>query len=304
MVSDVPLGAFLSGHLVERSEMFPVARGRLLAVNGVPTGEGPDMAKGPDRALTLSWRAQLPDDNRLTQGHWMSEASTDEVSVEQDFAGRMGWSMGDRLTFGLEGVERTYRITSMRSLKWGNLRPNFYCLMSPAGLSDLTSTWIGSFKQPVGIPALQNELVRQWPMITVIDVADLMDRMRKVVDQVSGAFGVVLMGVLMASVLVLSSQTAASMDERRREWTLLRTLGAPGSLLRRAVALEFAVVGLLAGLLAAVGIELSVYVLMSQVLGLESQWHPYLLLWPLPVSLVSALMGYGLCHLQLQTVTR
>ena len=58
---------------------------------------------------------------------------------------------------------------------------------------------------------------------------------------------------LAAGILVLFAALAATADERRFESALLRTLGAHRGQLVQAVLAEFAVVGLLAGIIAAVG---------------------------------------------------
>jgi len=69
----------------------------------------------------------------------------------------------------------------------------------------------------------------------------------------------------------------ASRDERRYESAMLRTLGAQSSTILAGVLVEFAAIGLLAGVLAASIATLGGYVVASQLLDVP--YHPDPLLW-------------------------
>ena len=74
--------------------------------------------------------------------------------------------------------------------------------------------------------------------------------------RVTQLLSLVLAVVVLASALVLLAQTEAGMATRRQELAIMRTLGAPGRLLRRAVSWEFLILGGIAGLLAVMVAEL------------------------------------------------
>ena len=75
--------------------------------------------------------------------------------------------------------------------------------------------------------------------------------------------------VLLAGTLVLVAQVQASMDERRQEIAILRTLGAKGALIRQSVIFEFVIIGSVAGFMAALANELSLYMLQTSVFKMK-----------------------------------
>ena len=83
----------------------------------------------------------------------------------------------------------------------------------------------------------------------------------------------VLILVVIAGGLVLVAQVQASMEERERELAILRTLGAPGKLLRNSVLYEFIALGAIAGFMAAAAMELSLFILQSYFFDLSPSFH-------------------------------
>jgi putative ABC transport system permease protein len=78
----------------------------------------------------------------------------------------------------------------------------------------------------------------------------------------------------------------ASLEERRAEHGVLRTLGVGRRKLLWSLAVEFTGAGLLAGLLASVFAQLTGYTLASELFGLELRFNPWL--W------VAGVVGSGL----------
>ena len=120
-------------------------------------------------------------------------------------------------------------MTSLRAIKWDNMRPNFYMIFSPDVLAPFSQTWLGSYRLPEQGRVAEVELIRRHPTVSLIDVDDLIVRLTAVSDQVSRALGLMLGLVTVAALLVLLTQTQASMAHRRRELLLMRTLGPAAS---------------------------------------------------------------------------
>ncbi len=103
--------------------------------------------------------------------------------------------------------------------------------------------------------------------------------------------------MLLASALVMIAQTEAGMATRQRELAVLRTFGASGWLLRAATGLEFALLGTVAGLLAVIVAEFTLYLLKTQVFELNVYMHwPWWGIAPLSGALVVALLGIWRCR--------
>ena len=129
------------------------------------------------------------------------------------------------------------------------------------------------------------------PTITLIEVDVAIQEIKTIIDQVSQAIELVLVIILVAGALVLIAGVSSSVDERLHESAILRALGAGRATLMGAVAIEFAAMGALAGVLAIMGSEAAGWVLQTQMLELDYQiqW----LLWPLGIILGSLIIGIG-----------
>ncbi|MBY5993810.1 FtsX-like permease family protein [Ferrimonas balearica] len=300
------LSQFLAERQVDATDLYPVIRGRLSSVNGETvrkpvTKESEENAprgpRGIGRELNLTYRATLPPNNPVVAGQWFAPDAVGEVSVEAQVAERLEVGLGDELTFTIDGREVVATITSLRQVNWETMQPNFFMIFPPETMAPFVATYIASFHHPPGQETLVNELIRQFPTVSVIDVGALIDQLRGVIDQVSLALSLVLLVVVVASAMVLLAQTEAGMASRRQELAIMRTLGAPGRLLRSAVNWEFLILGALAGLLAVVVAELTLYLLKTQVFNLVVKAH---WLWwaviPVLGALLIGLMGRFACR--------
>jgi putative ABC transport system permease protein len=124
-----------------------------------------------------------------------------------------------------------------------------------------------------------NRLIRAFPNVTVIDVAAIMTQVRSMMDRMAHAVQFVFGFCLAAGILVLYAALAATQDARAVEYTLLRVLGARRRQMIFAMLTEFALVGLLAGLVAAFGASVMAWILSRQVFNLPYVFDAEVLLW-------------------------
>ncbi|MDD1019808.1 ABC transporter permease [Pseudomonas sp. TNT2022 ID1048] len=268
--------------------LYPVVPGRLVSINGEPVREIVSKDSSGDRAvqrdLSLTWAADLPAGNRITEGNWWSAQPADAVpgvSVEAKVAQSLKLKLGDQLTFTVAGVNREARVTSLRNINWDNFQPNFFMIFQPGTLKDLPATYLTSFYLSPGHDQQVIELSRAFPAVTILQVEALLEQLRSILAQVTLAVEYVLLFVLAAGMAVLFSGLQATLDERIRQGALLRALGAERRLLVKARRIEFGLLGAVSGLLAALGSELVSLVLYRFAFDLPWHPHPWLLLLPL-----------------------
>jgi len=269
------VSAFFRERGLPPTELVPLVRARLTAINDVPVGqirfEG-DRAQGfVEREANLTWTSTLRDDNRLVAGQWWrdGDGGGPRVSVEQEYAARLGLALGDTVTFDVAGEAVTARITSLREVRWDSFQPNFFMVFSPGVLEDVTGTLITSVHvRPEQRPALV-DLVRRFPEVTIVDIDALLSQVRDVMDKAALAVQYVFLFTLAAGLMVLLAAVQATRDERRYESAMLRTLGASRSVVLQGVAAEFTVLGLLSGVLAAAGATVAGWFLAREVFNLE-----------------------------------
>jgi putative ABC transport system permease protein len=278
------VSAALSGQGVQ-AELLPMVRGRLIQINGrdaavhVPSGERAQRLV--EREFNLSYGAQPPAHNAVVAGRWF-EPSGMEVSAEQGILKTLGLSLGDQVVFDIAGEAVAVRITSVRKLAWDSMRVNFFMILSPSALEDRPTTFITAYYQPATKPALDQQLVRRFPNLTVFDTGHLVRQVQLMVDQVVSAVQFLFVLTLCAGLTVLWGALLSSRDERVREAALMRTLGASRRFLALAQHAELALAGALAGLLGALGAAAIGWVLAEQIFEFD-----YTLRWAvLPASML------------------
>ncbi|BAV32848.1 ABC transporter permease [Sulfuricaulis limicola] len=289
---------FFAANRIPASDLYPMVRGRLTEINGRPVTQAvtkeDDGNEAIRRELNLTWTDTLPSDNRLVRGAWWNNTATaNPVSVEEKLAKKLGIEIGDELTFSIAGSERRAQVASIRSVQWDSFHPNFYMIFPPGALDGLPATYLTSFHLEPEQKPLLTSLVRAFPAVTVLEMDQVLAQVRTILAQVTAAVELVLLFVLAAGFAVLFAVLSASLDERFHEGALLRTLGAGRRQLRAAHFAEFAVLGMLAGVLAAIGTELIAWVLYTRAFELEYRFKwPVWVLTPLAGGLLIGLAGY------------
>ncbi len=273
--------AFFSDRGLPPTELVPMVRARLASINGTEVGKitfKSDRAKGfVEREANLTWTGVLREDNKITAGQWWKQGDGGgaRVSVEQDYAERLGIGLGDTLTYDVAGELISARVTSLREVRWDSFQPNFFVVFSPGVLDDVAGTLITSVHvEPSQRPALV-DLVKRFPEVTVIDLDTLLGQVRDVMDKATLAVQYVFVFTLLAGLMVLLAAVQSTKDERRYESAMLRTLGASRKVVFQGVAAEFVVLGVLAGLLAAAGATVAGYFLATEVFSLKYTPDPW-----------------------------
>ena len=266
--------------------LFPMVPGRLVAVNGKPVqalDEDVRSERALQRDLGLTWSERLPSGNQLTAGRWWSAPQPGPCRAcrWKKLAANLRIQVGDRLTFSVAGQNREVQVQSLRKVKWDNFQPNFFMVFQPGTLTDLPVTYLTSFYLPASQERDLIELARAFPTVTLLPVDALLSQLRSILDQVTLAVEYVLVFVLAAGFVVLFAGLQATLDERVRQGALLRALGAERELLQRTRRVEFALLGAVSGLLAALGCEAVSLLLYRLVFDLPWQAHPWLLALPL-----------------------
>lgn len=264
---------------VHAFDWYPMIRGRLVAINGntvVPEDYSEDRAQRLlDREFNLSHSAVAPAHNPVVQGRWVPE-ETDGLSIEEGIAKTLKLKMGDVLRFDMAGVLVEARITSVRRVDWSSMRANFFVIYPVSRMpASVPLTYLAAFRAPLpapNAPSFDNQLIRQFPNVTNVDMGAALNQVQSVLGQVIQAVEFLFLFTLAAGLVVLFAAVTATREERAREYAVLRALGASNQLLRQVQRAELAGVGALAGLLSS-----SVAVAMGWGLAhyaFEFQWNP------------------------------
>jgi putative ABC transport system permease protein len=266
---------FLEAQGARTTRMLPMIRGRLTAINGRPA-EDARAGRGSEesfatREQNLTWASELGPDNRIIAGRWWGAEDFGRplVSLASEFQESLGVKVGDHLTFDIAGETRAVTVASIRKVKWDTFQPNFFIVFAPGVLDGIAGTYMTSAYFTPGTARSLATLAHRFPSVSIFDIEELLAEVRAVLDKAALAVQSVFVFTLFAGLTVLLAAVQSSRDERRYESAMLRTLGASRSTVVQGVLAEFATLGSLSGLLAALGASLAAYYLTTEWLELH-----------------------------------
>jgi putative ABC transport system permease protein len=266
--------AFFARRQMREPALFPMVRGRLTEINErrVSSADYVDerARRLIDREFNLSWSERMQADNTLSAGRWWeARPAPPQFSMEDGIAETLGIRLNDVLTFDVAGERVSARVSSLRRVDWDSFNVNFFVIAPPGMLERYPATYVTSFFVPAADSAVLADLVREFPNLLLIDVAQVLAQVQKMMDQVARAVQFIFLFTLCAGLVVLYAAIASTQDERLYQATVMRTLGASRAQLRRAIVAEFATLGALAGLLAAFGATALGHVIATNILNLQ-----------------------------------
>ncbi|TGL86351.1 FtsX-like permease family protein [Leptospira congkakensis] len=270
---------------VEKQYLAPVIGARLSKVNGEPIKKEDTIKNAMDRnwratARTreyfLSYRDELYDTEEVTKGSFWEESGRNEISVERDFAGYLQAGVGDELTFNVQGREVSGKISNLRSVNWADMKPNFVVLFSKGILEKAPRFYIVSLliDSSENRYQLQKVIVNQFPNITVIDTEKTIQAFMGILEKVTQMMALMTAFILAASFVLVFTTLYASQSERKREFALLRVIGANSRFMVKHFLREALLVSVISFLLGLVYSIVSNEVLNRSVLELRSV-YPY-----------------------------
>jgi putative ABC transport system permease protein len=276
------LAAFAREQGVREAQPFPLVRARLVAINDreVSAGDYADerARRQIEREFNITYLPQMPSDNRIIEGRWFSpqELQSGAVSIEYWIGERLGIRLGDRLRFVAGAQTFEAPVTSVRRLQWDSMRPNFFFITTPKLLEAFPTSYMAGLHVPPANADFTPRISQAFPNITVMDVTAIMRQVQMVMDQLIRAVQFVFLFALAAGLVVLYAALLATQDERTQESAIMRALGASRTQVLSAQRAEFGVIGLVAGLLAALGATGIGYVLATRVFQFDYQFNAWI----------------------------
>ncbi|UOE82216.1 ABC transporter permease [Vibrio splendidus] len=261
---------------VERTQAFPIIRGRLTTINGIEAAKYSETSEETDalsREINFTWGDSLPEYNEVLEGSWTQEQG---VSVESDVAEQLGLKIGDELSFTINSQNVSAKVNSIRKVEWREMKPNFYFIFTPDVLSSIPSTWLVSFRLEEQHNQMLNELSRNHPTVSLMDIRKMGSKIQELLKQIVWSITVLAALGVVAGLLLIFTLLRLSLSQRQQEIRLYRTLGASKKRILNTIWCEYGLMALVAGSIAAMGSELSVAGVMNFGFELEPSLHPML----------------------------
>jgi putative ABC transport system permease protein len=208
------------------------------------------------REYRSTFRDTLFTGEQLTAGKWFGATPappgkpTDELSLESDIAGELGVSLGDVITWDVQGVKIPTRLTSIREVNWARFEPNFYAVFQTKTLEKAPKTYVVLAASPEGPTGavVQRAVVQRYPNVASIDLTLVRKTIGEISRRATLAIRFLALFSLAMGIPVLFSAVAATRRERVREGVLLKTLGATRAQIGRILLSEYALLGVLGSL--------------------------------------------------------
>jgi putative ABC transport system permease protein len=255
-----------------------------------------------NRLLNTTYTIQLPRDNHIIEGKWFTDLGNyqNAISVEKGFADRMNIHLGDKLSFQIEEQKIDVIVMSIRQVAWDSFNPNFFVIFAPGIIDQFQSSYMTSFYLPKTKSAFLSEIVKQFPMISLIDIEEIIIEIKSFLSLLTIMLQYLFSFTLLMGLLLLAISLLSTADERKNENNLLRILGASNKTLLMNNFIYYVMLGLLSGIIACVGAiglgyGFSQYVLHTPfILPMNILW-----LAPLSASFIICLFGVVGAHTKL-----
>lgn len=236
----------------------PMIRARLEMVNGKKferkkrdidlrsREEDNDDTRFRNNGLNLTYRNYLTDAEKIVEGdpfpvNGNIEERLPYVSLEKRWSQRMGVSIGDKLTFDIQGVEFEAVVLNIKEIKWTTFYPNFFVTIEPGIIDGAPKTFLAvlpssSKEQKI---SLQRLTVEKFPNISFIDVEEIVKKISNLFIKSRKAIEIISWLSLLVGLVILYGLSHDQVYRRYYDLALMKSLGFTSYQLRLNLLYEF-----------------------------------------------------------------
>ncbi|MBC7798665.1 MAG: FtsX-like permease family protein [Pyrinomonadaceae bacterium] len=279
--------ALLAQQTGEIAPLIPTIRGRIIAIDDKPIDfQQINMNQNQGqlgREYVLTYRQNLVGAEQVTSGKFWDETPSDapEVSLEEGMKGLMNLDIGGNVTFDVLGQKVTAKVTSFRKLDVRNTRSTFQVVFRPGTLEEAPQTFIAPVFAQLDAAQrsqIQRVIVDKYPNVSIIDTADAIAAIKKLLDNFSLAISFVGAFVFFCGALILIGSISLTKFQRIYENAILKTLGAKRGTLLTILLVEYGLLGILASIIGVSASTLLSYLVAKYVLDIKWQFDLSLML--------------------------
>ncbi len=209
------------------------------------------------REYRSTYRDTMVATEKLLTGEWFDSTARAadprglrELSLETEIATELGVTLGDTITWDVQGVPVSARFTSTREVNWGRFEPNFFAVFQGGALDDAPKMFVlvAAVASDTTIARIQRDVVRRYPNVSSVDLSLVRSTVASIVGRITVAVRFLALFSLAMAIPVLFTAVAATRRDRLREGVLLKTLGATRNQIGRILLAEYSLLGILGAL--------------------------------------------------------
>jgi len=206
-----------------------------------------------NREFRVTYRDKLAETEELVAGEFVGNANGEQpvpISISESIARDANLSIGDKVTFNIQGVLMDTKVSSIRKVDWGSMQVNFLILFPKGVLENAPQFNVITSYVPTeeSSAALQRYLVKNFPNITILDLRQVFTIVEDILNKVSWIINFMAFFSIITGFIVLIGSVRNSKYQRIKESVLLRTLGAKSKQILQITALEYIYLGVLGSL--------------------------------------------------------
>ncbi|MHB1936545.1 MAG: ABC transporter permease [Acidobacteriaceae bacterium] len=232
-------------------ETIPIVSARVLSLNGVPADQLriQHYPKRMLRSTSLTWADALPAGEKIVAGHWWKSGSaTPQIAVSEPTAKTLHLKVGSQIGFAAGDRTIVTVVVAIVRADGDHIYGRSQFIFPSRLLAGQAVVWYGAFyADPARVGDVEKSLFAAYPTVTAINMADVLEVVRRVVDQIATILRFVGGFVLLAGGTIMASSITATRFQRVREVAILKSLGALRKQVVRMLSIEFLVLGGIAG---------------------------------------------------------
>jgi putative ABC transport system permease protein len=250
-----PLKELISNQegILNAPQLFPSVAARIVRIDGqdiaTRTVRGP--ARRYQNTRNVTWEFLQPSELVVREGKWWAKGTPEPVvSVAQDTATALDLHPGAQIEWEIAGRTLTSKVVAIHEIEGMRTTAPSEFVFNPEALVGLPVVFNGGVRiQPSAAGALQRAIFEKFPTVTVVNVADVLQTVQQIIDQIALVIRFLSAFAILAGAIILAASVAGTRFRRIREVVILKTLGATRHRIARVFSIEFLTLGAVAGLM-------------------------------------------------------
>ncbi len=256
-------------------ETIPIVAARILSINGVPADQL-QIQHYPRRMLrvtSITWADTLPVGEKVVAGHWWPKGSAaQQLAVSERTAKLLHLQLGSQFAFQTGDQKIVTTVVAFYRSDGQHVYARSQFIVPSRVLAGQPVVWYGAFHaDPARVGEVERSLFAAYPTVTVINVADVLEIVRKVVDQIAMIIRFLAGFAMLSGGIILASSVTATRFQRVREVAILKSLGALRKQIVSMLSIEFLMLGGIAG---AAGVAFALALSSILLHKLDVSFHP------------------------------
>ena len=237
----------------EAPEVAFAVAARITAIDGRPIESLPlrDFNRRFLRTRTVTGMDAMPPDTVVLSGAWWKAGDRDpQICTSEETAKILNLKPGTLVDWNIWNRNLRTRVACIERTESIRMTGRFEFIFNAGQLDNLPAVYYGSARvRPPDVPALQRVVYRQFPTVTVVNVADVMQIVEDVVQRIASVIRFISGFTILAGAVMVASSVAGTRFRRMREVVTLKTLGATRRRIAWIFSVEFLALGTVAGLM-------------------------------------------------------